>query len=138
MQVIQYWISPNENNYLIFLVFSICIIASSCSIIQPHPGNKQVRLIFYNEINLIADNSYNCEYLTTLVSSDGHWYNYLFISNADLSNGALNDMYNKANAIDANVIYVNSNIDFATSVTLLGQAYKCSENDDQQQRQQRY
>ena len=49
-----------------------------------------------------------------------------------------NDMYNKANAIDANVIYVNSNIDFATSVTLLGQAYKCTERDDQQQRQQRY
>ena len=123
-----------KNNYLTFLIFSICIIASSCSTIHPHPDNKQVRLIFYNEINIIADNSYNCEYLATLVSSDGHWYNYLFISNTDLSNGALNDMTNKANAINANVVYVNSNIDFATSVTLLGQAYHCTEKDEQQQR----
>lgn len=115
-----------KNNYLTFLIFSICIFASSCSTIQPHPDNKQVRLIFYNEINLFADNSANCKYLSNLVSSDGHWYNYLFISNTELSNGALNDMYNKANAIGANLVYVN-NIDFTTSVTFIEQAYNCTE-----------
>ncbi len=73
---------------------------------QPHPDNKQVRLVFYNKINLIADISYSCEDLATLVSSDGHWYNYLFISNTDLSNGTLNDMPNKANAIGTNDVYI--------------------------------
>ncbi len=32
-------------------------------------------------------------------------------------------MYNKANKIGANIVYINNNIDFATSVTLLAQAY---------------
>ena len=84
-----------------------------------------MRLIFYNEIKLTADETLDCTYLGTIVSSDGHWYNYLFISNDDLSNGAINDMYNKASKLGANVVYINNNIDFATSVTLLGQAYHC-------------
>lgn len=101
-------------------------LLTSCTTIQPHPDNKPVRLIFYNEINLtVPDNRPECKYLGTLISSDGHWYNYLFISNPDLANGAISDMYNKANQVGANVVYINSNIDFATSVTLLGQAYYC-------------
>jgi len=105
-----------------------CLVLSSCSIIQKYPDNKPVRLVFYNEININPDKVPDCKYLDTLVSSDGHWYNYLFISNTDLAQGAINDMHNKANALGANLIYINDNIDFATSVTLLGQAYYCNEN----------
>jgi len=108
----------------IFVILS-CVFVASCAVIQPHAENKPVRLIFYNEINLVADKTVDCRYLGPIVSSDGHWYNYLFISNTNLTLGAINDMQNKANAIDANVIYINDNIDFATSVTLLGQAYHC-------------
>jgi hypothetical protein len=100
-------------------------LAASCTVIQPLPGNKPVRLIFYNEINLVIDKTRECKYLGPLVSSEGHWYSYLFISNTDLTAGAINDMYNKANKIGANIVYINSNIDFTTSVTLLGQAYDC-------------
>ena len=103
------------------------MISSSCSIIQKHPNNKPVRLIFYNEINIAPKIIPECKFLDTLVSSEGHWYNYLFITNEDLTLGAINDMHNRANQIGANLIYVNSNIDFATSVTLLGQAYHCNE-----------
>lgn len=99
--------------------------AASCVVIQPHADNKPVRLVFYNEINLVADKTSDCRYLGPVVSSDGHWYNYLFISNTNLTLGAISDMQNKANAMGANVIYINDNIDFATSVTLLGQAYRC-------------
>ena len=105
------------------LLFSLL---AACTTIQPAPDNKPVRLIFYNEINLTADETLDCTYLGTIVSSDGHWYNYLFISNDDLSNGAINDMYNKASKLGANVVYINNNIDFTTSVTLLGQAYHCT------------
>jgi len=108
-----------------------CLAVSSCSIIQPRPDNNPVRLIFYNEINLLAKNkSPECHFKGTLVSSEGHWYSYLFISNTDLSYGAINDMHNKANEIGANIVYINDNIDFATSVTLIGQAYNCRSLDN--------
>jgi hypothetical protein len=61
-----------------------------------------------------------------LFSSEGRWYTFLFTSNAGLANGAINDMYNKANELGANVVYIDSNIDFGSSVTLLGQAYVCT------------
>ncbi len=107
------------------LVILSSVFVVACAVIQPHPDNKPVRLVFYNEINLVSGEIPECRYLSSIVSSDGHWYNYLFISNTNLTLGAINDMYNKANAIGANVIYINDNIDFATSVTLLGQAYNC-------------
>ena len=109
------------------LIILACLVFSSCSIIQKQPDNKPVRLVFYNEINIVPEKIPDCKFLDTLVSSEGHWYSYLFISNDDLTQGAINDMHNKANQIGANLIYINSNIDFATSVTLLGQAYHCIE-----------
>ena len=109
------------------LLILACLVFSSCSIIQKQPDNKPVRLVFYNEINIVPEKIPDCKFLDTLVSSEGHWYSYLFISNEDLTQGAINDMHNKANILGANLIYINSNIDFATSVTLLGQAYHCIE-----------
>lgn len=106
-------------------VILMAALITSCAIIQQNPDNKPVRLIFYNEINIVGESDLDCRYLGSIVSSDGHWYNYLFISNSDLTLGSINDMHNKANEIGANVIYINDNIDFATSVTLLGQAYAC-------------
>ena len=97
---------------------------SSCAPVQLHPDNKPVRLVFYNEIKL-SKVTPNCEYISPITSSYGRWFNYLFISNTDLTEGAIDDMYNKANEIGANVVYINNNIDFVTSVTLLGQAYNC-------------
>ena len=78
------------------LIALLCLVFSACSIVQPFPENKEVGLIFHNEVN------------------------------ADLTYGAINDMYNKANEIGANVVYIDSNIDFGSSVTLLGQAYVCT------------
>ncbi len=107
------------------LVFVAAVFVVSCAVIQPEPDNKPVRMIFYNEINIFSKGVPECQYLGTIVSSDGHWYNYLFISNTNLTLGAINDMHNKASSIGANIIYINDNIDFTTSVTLLGQAYDC-------------
>ena len=110
--------------YKTALILSISIFISSCAPVQLHPDNKPVRLIFYNEVKL-SKVTPDCEYISPITSSYGRWYNYLFISNADLTEGAIDDMYNEANEIGANVIYINNNIDFVTSVTLLGQAYNC-------------
>ncbi len=117
--------------YQTSLILSICFFASSCSIIQPNQGDEKVRLVFFNEVNMAPVKNFDCKYLGTLISSDGHWYNYLFISNTNLTQGAINDMYNKANMVNANIVYIDDNIDFTTSVTLLGQAYNCvPKNDD--------
>ena len=108
--------------YISIVLSAYC--AASCAPVELHPENQPVRLIFYNEVNL-AKNLPTCTYISPIVSSYGRWYNYLFISNTGLTQGAIDDMYNKANKIGANVVYVNKNIDFTTSVTLLGQAYRC-------------
>lgn len=88
------------------LIILINIFISSCAPVQLHPDNKLVRLIFYNEIKLTKTIP-DCVYIGSIISSYGRWYNYLFISNIDLTNGAIDDMYNKANEIGANVVYIN-------------------------------
>lgn len=72
----------------------------------------------------------DCRYLGEIVGSEGHWYTYLFISNTNLTQGALNDLQNKANTIGANVVFINDNISFTTSVTFYGQGYFCNYDDD--------
>ena len=107
-----------NNIFKTALFLLVSVFVSSCSPVQLHPDNKPVRLVFYNEVKL-ARTSPDCEYIGPIVSSYGRWYNYLFISNTGLTNGAIDDMYNKANGIGANAVYINNNIDFVTSVTLL-------------------
>jgi hypothetical protein len=83
-------------------------------------------LFFHNELSsLSTKNLSDCDYLGTLISSEGRWYNSLFISNAKLAHGSLNDMHNKASQLGANIVYIDNNIDFKTSVTFLGQGYHC-------------
>lgn len=103
-------------------------IVSACTVMQPHPDNKPIRLFFYNEINIANSSVADCRYLGMIVSSEGHWYDYLFISNTNLTSGAINDMKNKASKIGADAVYINNNIDFVTSVTWVGQAYNCNIN----------
>jgi hypothetical protein len=108
------------------LIALCCLTMSACTPLPKHPDNKPVRMIFHNEINLVKYNkNHECKYLGTLISSEGYWYTYWFMSNSDIARGAYHDMHNKANEIGANVVYIDSNIDFVTSVTLVGQAYAC-------------
>jgi len=113
-----------NNTLKLISIMLLAYCSASCAPVELHPDNQPVRLIFYNEVNL-AKNQPTCTYISPIVSSYGRWYNYLFISNTGLTQGAIDDMYNKANELGANVVYVNKNIDFTTSVTLLGQAYHC-------------
>ena len=111
--------------------YSTCLLAalilSSCSHENvKHPDNKPVRLVFKYELGIVAaDTTPECKYLGEVIGSEGHWYTYLFISNSNLTQGALNDIYNKANALGANVVFISDDISFATSVTFYGQAYHC-------------
>jgi hypothetical protein len=111
----------------IYLVFFSGFIISSCSIVQKNPDNRPVRLIQKNELNIVTrDKTPDCRYLGEIIGTEGHWYDYLFISNRKLVQGALNDLYNRANAMGANVVFISDDIAFTTSVTYYGQAYFCN------------
>ena len=107
------------------------IIISSCSsIAQKNPDNKKIRLIQKNELNIILKGKTpDCRYLGEIVGSEGHWYTYLFTSNRNLVQGTLNDLYNRANAKGANVVFISDDVSFTTSVTFYGQAYHCNLDD---------
>ena len=115
----------------IFLIVLLHFALSACSIItQKNPDNKPVRLIQKNELSLIFnDKTPDCRYLGEIIGTEGHWYTYLFISNRQLVQSALNDLYNRANAKGANVVFISDNVSFSTSVTFYGQAYYCNIDD---------
>jgi hypothetical protein len=115
-----------ENIIQASLVIVASLLVSNCAVTSLAPDNDPVRVIFHNELSgLSRTNLSDCDFLGTLISSEGRWYNSIFISNAELSRGSLNNMKNEANQLGANMVYIDNNIDFETSVTFLGQAYHC-------------
>ena len=107
-------------------MFSVTMLSiatlASCSLLSTQdlqPGAENVRLYASDE------KIENCTFVNEVIGSEGHWYNYLFISNRDLTQGAVNDLKNRAMAIEANAVHVHTNMFFTTSVTILGQAYRC-------------
>jgi hypothetical protein len=106
----------------IFLVLFMGLLLASCSALEIKKikaGDEFVRL--YKNEKIVE----NCEFINEVIGTQGHWYDYLFISNENLTQGAINDLKSKARAIGANSVHVHTNMSFQTSVTILGQAYKC-------------
>lgn len=61
-----------------------------------------------------------------VTGSEGHWYNYIFMTNDAMMQGAMNDLKNNAAAIDADTVFMVSPQDFITSFSVLGSAYRCN------------
>ena len=113
------------------LTITVIILLTSCTnIIRTSEDSEVIRLYFLKHVidkSVITDFEKDCSYIGEVIGSEGHWYTYLFISNSNLTQGALNDMKNKTHAMGADTVIVHDYISsFATSVTFLGQAYKCS------------
>lgn len=99
-----------------------CLSIASCGLLDTHQLHDKTKLVkLYDDYEQVTD----CRYIGELVSSEGRWYNYLFLSNKELTLASINDLKNQANAMNANVIHINYNMNFNTSVTFLGQAYYC-------------
>ncbi len=99
-----------------------CLSLSSCSLLSTHKiqqGAGKVRL--FEEYTVVE----NCQFVQDIIGTEGHWYNHLFISNKTLIQAAINDLKNQAQQLGANTIHLHSNLLFASSVTLVGQAYNC-------------
>jgi hypothetical protein len=116
---------------IIFPILVIALLSSACAsyIELTNKNSKSVQLYFSLEptINdaLLTDFDQQCKSLGEVIGSEGRWYSYLFFSNRLMIQGALNDIRNRAYEIGANKVVVYKNIDFMTSVTIVGQAYNC-------------
>lgn len=66
-----------------------------------------------------------CTYLDEVIGSQGHWYDFLFTPNTELTQGAINDMKNQTLARGGNTLVINQELKFITSETFLGQAFRC-------------
>jgi len=86
------------------------------------PSASKVRI--YNSI----EDKTTCKYLGEVIGTEGVLYNYLFISNHDLTMGARNDLRNKAHALGGNVIEIDNNpVAYQTSTVFVGNVYNCKE-----------
>ncbi|MDG2687270.1 DUF4156 domain-containing protein [Vibrio parahaemolyticus] len=72
-------------------------------------------------------NPERCEYKGEVTGSEGHWYNYIFMTNDAMMQGAMNDLKNNTAAISADTVFMVSPQDFITSFSVLGSAYLCNE-----------
>ncbi len=66
-----------------------------------------------------------CEYLGEVIGSEGHWYSFFLFGNDTLMQGAIHSLKNKAYQLGGDTILLSEPQTFATSVTLLGSAYRC-------------
>jgi uncharacterized protein YbjQ (UPF0145 family) len=117
------------NTRRLFTTLLVILLGSCTTIIRTDGASDKVRLYFISTVidkDVLESLERSCTRLGEVIGSEGHWYTYLFISNTNLTQGALNDIKNRAHSMGANTVVIFKNIDFATSVTLLGQAYTCS------------
>lgn len=99
------------------------LLLSACSVIpleEISDFDDRVRL--YERYESVE----NCTFIDEIVGTEGRWYDYLFISNKNLTLGAINDLKTEARSIKANTVHIHTNMKFNTSVTIFGQAYSCS------------
>ena len=123
---------------VIFSILVIALLSSACAMIHDltnksmehtNKDSKSVQL-YYSWIRttddqLVTDIIRQCENLGEVIGSEGSWYSYLFFSNTQLIQGAVNDIKNNAYETGANVVIVNKAVPFLTSITILGEAYDC-------------
>ncbi len=110
-------------------ILSLLITLSSCTnFIRPADDSENVRIFFTKnmlEQATVKDMETHCAFKGEVIGSEGHWYSYLFLSNVDMTQGALNDVRNKATEQGSNIVIIHQVGDFLTSVTFVGQSYFC-------------
>ncbi|MFT7682057.1 MAG: hypothetical protein ACI935_001527 [Moritella dasanensis] len=110
------------NHFKTLFIFITALTLTSCSLFDIQPLDDTTNVIkIYDAYQHLEQ----CTFVDELVGSEGTWYNYLFISNKDLTLGSIHDLKNQANIIGANAIHIQYNLSFTTSVTFFAQAYDC-------------
>lgn len=103
-------------------ILPMLLLLGGCSVIQLKPEADQVRLHFDH------DPAAECKFIGEAVGTHGNIVTFLFIPNDVLVESAINDIKNKAREHGADTVYLMRNqLNFSSSVTLLGQMYRCRE-----------
>ncbi|MDO6679581.1 DUF4156 domain-containing protein [Pseudomonadota bacterium] len=110
----------NRSARLMGLLMILMPIGLTACINVPHYQSEHVQILWQGQ--QLDD----CQLKGPIIGSQGHWYDYLFISNKDLTQGAINQLRNEALTLGANTVYLLKPQSFTTSVTILGNAYNCS------------
>lgn len=115
---------------IILLILAIALLSSACANWNHTTKNSETVQLYFSlkhkiDDKLLTEFDQKCKKLGEVIGSEGRWFNYLFISNKLLTQGALNDIKNQAYKIGADKVVVHKKLDFTTSVTILGQAYDC-------------
>ena len=115
---------------IIFPILAIALLSSACANWNHTTKNSETVQLYFSlkhnlDDKLLTEFDQKCKKLGEVIGSEGRWFNFLFISNKLLTQGALNDIKNQAHKIGADKVVVHKKLDFQTSVTILGQAYDC-------------
>ena len=104
------------------LLFLSCLILSSCALLDTHQLHDKTKIVkIYDSFDQVE----KCQYINEIISSEGTWYSYLFISNKELTLASVNDLKNQASEMGANAVHIQHSLDFNTSVTFFAHAYIC-------------
>ncbi|QDF67266.1 DUF4156 domain-containing protein [Shewanella sp. SNU WT4] len=82
-----------------------------------------------NNVKVIWDNHYSiaeCQYLDTVLGSEGHFYDFWLHSDQNMVWGTLNQMRIKTAALGGDTLYLYQPLGFLGSVTMMANAYDCS------------
>ena len=71
-----------------------------------------------------------CRYIGEVIGSQGHWYSYLFTTNINITQGAINHLKNEAWFLGANSVYPKAELTYVTSTTIMGLVYDCPERNE--------
>jgi hypothetical protein len=105
----------------IFIIVSyIGLLGSGCAHVELESQAGSIKVMYSHTEQA------GCEYLGDVIGSDGNLMTYLFISNRNLTRGALNDIRNHARALGGDTVYIiREQLKYTTSTTFLGSAYNC-------------
>ncbi|WP_259524523.1 DUF4156 domain-containing protein [Shewanella baltica] len=110
------------NIFRLLCMFGFMIVNLSGCITFPTDESLHVKILWDNPL---AVNS--CTHKGTIIGSQGHFYDYWLHSDKDMVWGTLNEMRIKAHQLNADTVYLYEHFGFLSSVTLIGNAYDCSQ-----------
>jgi len=91
---------------------------------QLDPGARSVAVHHSNQTMIEQ-----CQYVSEVVGSEGHWYNFFLYNNDALIQGAVNQLKNNARKAGADTVLLSIPMHFTTSVSILASAYRCDGED---------
>ncbi|MGL5392932.1 MAG: DUF4156 domain-containing protein [Shewanella sp.] len=106
----------------LFSLLALMTLGLSGCITFPKADSRHVKVIWDNPAAI-----QNCVHKGTIFGSEGHFYDYWLHSDRDMVWGTLNEMRIKAHELNADTVYLYENFGFLSSVTMMGNAYDCSQ-----------